>query len=164
MPALQPDTSVPVMLDTSGKGTHSGCSEEPCVQSGTTRREAPGESAQRPAGVPSTAATAHTHGLLGKLHTWRQGGQDPCARDSEGWSTPLSSITEAGSRALLREPSPTHQSAAPPHAELPWIGRQRLLPAARGLGLPRCPPGSGDPSWQDADNPLAHLLSSRPKT
>ena len=50
------------------------------------------------------------------------------SRDSEGWSTPLSTITEAGSRPLLRQPSPTPQSAAPRHSDLPCHHPPEALP------------------------------------
>ena len=58
--------------------------------------------------------------LLGKFPTCQQGGHDTYQETQKGGAHHCQGITEAGSRPLLRQPSSTHQSAAPWHADLPW--------------------------------------------
>ena len=70
-------------------------------------------------------------------------------------------ITEAGSRPLLRPLSSTHQSAAPPHAHLPWHRPLEAPPCWTEdfpcLAVHPAP----DPSLPEAVNSLAHRAVSR---
>ena len=71
-------------------------------------------------------------------------------------------ITEAGSRPLMRQPSSAPHRAAPCHSDFPSIGiSHQRLGLLDSLRLPGCPPGSRDPSLQDADESLAHHAHSR---
>ena len=82
-----------------------------------------------------------THRLLGKFHTGHQGCQDIYQEDPEGQTPPLSRHNWGRARPLLRQPSFTHQSAAPRHAGLPWHRVPEALPC-----------------WmEDFTSPAAHL-------
>ena len=81
-------------------------------------------------------------------------------KTQEGGVHHFQGITEAGSRPLLRQPSSTHQSAAPHHADFPCHWPPEALPYWTE-DLPCCPPGSGGPSLHDADNSLAHRADSQ---
>ena len=114
-------------------------SEQPCLQSGTTHRQASGQISHLPSGVPRH--------LL---------------RNPEGWSTPLSKYNW-GRHQTTAETAELH---TPECCSVPrWsplalaTGSSALLDW--GLHLPCCPPGSGDPSLQDADNSLAHRADSQ---
>ena len=49
-------------------------------------------------------------------------------KTQKGGVHPFQGITEEGSRPLLRQPSFTHQSATPRHADLPWYRSLEALP------------------------------------
>ena len=57
-----------------------------------------------------------------------QGCQDTHQETQKGGVHHSKGITEAGFRPLLRQLSPTHQDAAPHHADLPWHWPPESLP------------------------------------
>ena len=101
-------------------------------------------------------------GLWGRFHTCHQGCQHIYQKDPEGWSTPLSRYNWG----RLQTTTETAELHTPECCSVPhW---SPLASATRGSALlnwgvclPSCPPGSGDPSLQDADNSLAHCAVSQ---
>ena len=72
-----------------------------------------------------------TDGLPSKVPTCQQGSQDIYQETQKGGVPRFPGVTEAGSRPLMRQPSSTHQRAAPCHAGLPWHQPPGALPAGR---------------------------------
>ena len=95
-----------IRVNTSGKETYLHTwSEQPCLQSGTTHRWAPGESPHLASGVPRHLS-----------------------KDPEGWSAPLSRYNWGRLQTTAGKPSSTHQCAASCHVDLPWHRPPESLP------------------------------------
>ena len=95
-----------------------------------------------------------TDRLLGKFPSWHQECQDTYQETRSVECTTLNGIAEEGSRPLLRQPSSTHHSAAPCHADLPWHWPREALPC--------CPSGSRESFWKTLKTPLPTVPSPRP--